>query len=96
MGEEMLKAGKMFRNAALTKRCLVLSSGFFEHKHIFPRNKRTGLPLKTALKYPYHITLRDKKVIIMAGIYNTWTDRETRETKDSFAIITTKAKIITV
>ncbi|MEP6713679.1 MAG: SOS response-associated peptidase family protein [Ferruginibacter sp.] len=90
MGEELLKPGKMFRDAALHRRCLILSSGFYEHRHIFPIGKK-GLPLKTAVKYPYHITVKDTPVFMMAGIYQPWTDKETGETKDSFAIITTDA-----
>ena len=27
----------------------------------------------------------------MAGVYNTWTDQQTGETKDTFAIVTTEA-----
>jgi len=91
MGEEMLKPGKMFRESGLNRRCLVLSSGFYEHRHIYPKNKRTGLPLKTPNKYPYHITVKDKPVFMLAGVYNTWTDQESGETKDTFAIITTAA-----
>ncbi|MEO6844405.1 MAG: SOS response-associated peptidase family protein [Ginsengibacter sp.] len=54
VGEEML--GKpMFGEAALHW-CLVLSSGFYEHRHVVEMGKR-GQPLKTPAKYPYHITL---------------------------------------
>jgi len=91
MGEEFIKPGKMFRDAGLHRRCLVLSSQFYEHRHVFPLNKRTGLPLKTALKYPYRITIPTKPVFMMAGIYQPWTDKETGETKETFAILTTKA-----
>lgn len=91
MGEELVRPGKIFREAGLKRRCLVLSSEFYEHRHVFPLNKRTGLPLKTALKYPYRITIPTKPVFMMAGIYQPWTDKETGETKDTFAILTTKA-----
>jgi putative SOS response-associated peptidase YedK len=94
IGEEMLKPGKMFREAALKRRCLVLSSGFFEHRHIFGTNKRNGQPLKTATKYPYHITLKDKEVFMMAGIYNSWIDQGSGEIKDTFAILTTAANTL--
>ena len=81
----------MFRDAGIKRRCLILSSGFFEHRHIFPKNKRTGEPLKTPLKYPYHITVVDKPVFMMAGVFQPWTDKLTGETKETFAIITTEA-----
>ncbi len=91
MGEEIIKPGKMFREAGLRRRCLVLSSEFYEHRHVFPLNKRTGVPLKTALKYPYRITIPSMPIFMMAAIYQPWTDKETGETKDTFAIVTTKA-----
>ena len=91
MGEELLSSGKMFREAALHNRCLVLSSGFYEHRHLFRKHKKTGQPLKTPDKYPYHITVPSKEIFMIPGVYNTWTDRDTGETKDTFALITTKA-----
>ncbi len=91
MGEEFIKLGKMFREAGLQRRCLVLSSEFYEHRHVFPLNKRTGLPLKTPLKYPYRISIPTKPVFMMAGIYQSWTDKETGEIIDTFAILTTEA-----
>lgn len=90
IGEEMLEK-KMYQKSAREKRCLVLSSGFYEWRHIYPKNKKTGQPLKTAIKYPYYITLPEKEYFYMAGIYNTWTDKTTGESLDSFAIVTTKA-----
>lgn len=91
IGEEMLLPNKIYRDAAIKRRCLVLSSGFYEWRHVFPKNKRTGEPLKTAIKYPYHIGLRDKEYFYMAGIWQPWTDKSTGEHVDSFAIVTTKA-----
>ncbi len=91
VSEEILAPNKIFRDAALHRRCLVISSGFFEWKHVYPLNKRTGQPLKTATKYPYHIKLKDKEYFFMAGIWQPWTDKETGEYVESFAILTTKA-----
>ena len=89
--EELLKPGKIYRNAALKHRCLVLSTGFFEWRHIYPKNKRTGLPVKTPLKYPYHISLKDQEYFFMAAIYNPWKDITTGEYINSYAIVTTAA-----
>jgi putative SOS response-associated peptidase YedK len=93
IGEEMLMPGKMYRDAALHRRCLVLSSGFYEWRHVNPIGKK-GLPLKTAVKYPYHIHIPEQEYFYMAGIYQPWTDKETGEQVDTFAIVTTKANAL--
>ncbi|WEK37907.1 MAG: SOS response-associated peptidase [Candidatus Pseudobacter hemicellulosilyticus] len=90
VGEELLLPGKMYRDAALKRRCLVLSSGFYEWRHVFPIGK-SGKPLKTPAKYPYHIVLPGKEFFFMAGIWQSWTDKDTGETVDTFAIVTTAA-----
>ena len=90
MGEELIKPGKMFREAGLKRRCLILSSGFFEHRHLTVMGKR-GKPLATPAKFPYHITVKDKPVFMMAGIYQPWANKDTGEVIDTFAIITTDA-----
>jgi putative SOS response-associated peptidase YedK len=94
VGEELLFPGKIYRDAALYRRCLVLSSGFYEWRHVFPKNKRTGEPLKTAIKFPYFIHLKDREYFFMAGIWNPWTDRDTGEQVETFAIVTTRANLL--
>ncbi len=89
MGEELLNK-KMFRESALTRRCLILSSGFYEHRHVQVAGK-SGKILKTPVKFPYHITVKGADSFLMAGIYNTFVDKNTGEVKDNFAIITTAA-----
>jgi putative SOS response-associated peptidase YedK len=91
VSEELVKPGKIYRDAAVHRRCLVLSTGFFEWRHVYPLNKRTGLPLKTANKYPYYITLKNREYFYMAGIWQPWTDKATGEVVESFAIVTTAA-----
>jgi len=91
MGEELLLPGKMFREAALKRRCLFISTGFFEWRHIHPMGKK-GQPLKTAVKYPYHIkTKGEQQVHLTAGIWQRWTDKQTGETVNTCALVTTKA-----
>ncbi len=92
--EELLRPGKIFREATLNRRCLVLSSGFFEWRHIYPLNKRTGLPLKTANKIPYHIQLKERNYFFMAGLWQGWTDKSTGEYVETFAIVTTRANAL--
>lgn len=94
MSEEMLLPRKMYREAALTRRCLVLSTGFFEWRHVFPLNKRTGQPLKTAVKYPYYIHLKDQEYFFMAGIWQPWTDQSTGEYVETFSVVTTEANYL--
>jgi len=91
VSEELVKPGKIYRDAALKRRCLVLSTGFFEWRHLFPTGKKTGKPLKTAVKYPYHIKVKDQEYFYMAAIWQPWTDKETGEYVESFAIVTTSA-----
>lgn len=90
VGEELLFPNKMYREATLKRRCLVISSGFFEWRHHHPIGKK-GLPLKTAAKYPYHISLKDRNYFFMAGIWQPWKDMETGEYVESFALVTTAA-----
>ncbi|MBS1598412.1 MAG: SOS response-associated peptidase family protein [Bacteroidetes bacterium] len=94
VGEELLFENKMYRDAALNRRCLVLSSGFYEWRHIHRLNKKTGEPLKTPDKYPYYISIPGQEYFYMAGIYNPWTDKSTGETVDTFAIVTTEANFL--
>jgi putative SOS response-associated peptidase YedK len=94
IGEELLLPGKMYREAALKRRCLFLSTGFYEWRHIFPMGKK-GQPLKTAVKYPYHIRTKiNDEIHFTAGIWQPWTDKETGETVDTCALVTTKANKI--
>jgi len=88
-GEELLHSGKVFRQAALSRRCIVLSSGFYDWRHVYGTNKRTGKPLKTATKYPYYVTVKGKGYFYMLGIWQPWTDRATGEYVESVAIVTT-------
>lgn len=91
VSEELLLPGKIYRDAALHRRCLVLSSGFYEWQHVFPISKKTGKPLKTATKFPYHIGVKGQEYFYMAGIWQPWTDKSTGEHVESFAIVTTAA-----
>ena len=91
MSEEMLLFKKMYRDAALNRRCLVLSTGFYEWRHVFPISKKNGKPLKTAVKYPYHIAVKDQEYFYIAGIWQSWKDIETGEYVKTFSIVTTAA-----
>ena len=85
---EKLLESKMFRDAALKRRCLVLASHFFEWRSYKPEAE------KKENKYPYCIELNNKEYFFMAGIWQPFTDKETGETMDTFAIVTTKANAL--
>lgn len=91
VAEELLMPRKIYRQAALERRCLVLSTGFYEWHHHAGINKRTGAPLKTTVKYPFFIRLKGREYFFMAGIWQPWQDTETGEYAETFAIITTAA-----
>ena len=94
VSEEILQPTKVYRKAALERRCIIPSSGFYDWRHIFPLNKKTGQPLKTAVKYPYRVMVKDKEIFWIAGIWNQWTDAETGETVDTCSIVTMEANLV--
>ncbi len=82
---EKLLESKMFRDAALKRRCLVIASYFFEWRGFQPEGA------KKEMKYPYVIGVNDADYFYMAGIWQPWVDKSTGETMDTFAIVTTRA-----
>jgi putative SOS response-associated peptidase YedK len=68
-----------FRFSAQARRCSVIADGFFEWRHV---NKQV---------YPYYICLADHALFAFAGIWDTWTDPDTKEPVKSFSVITTRA-----
>lgn len=68
-----------FRDAAITKRCIIPADGFYEHHHF--KNK----------KYPFYITRKDNEPLYFAGLWSEWTDKQTGELIATCSIITTKA-----
>ena len=71
-----------FRTSAKSKRCLVYIDGFFEHHH-FGSNK-----------YPFYIQRMDGEPIVLGGLWDEWTNKETGEVVNSFTIVTTKANAL--
>jgi putative SOS response-associated peptidase YedK len=77
-GETVLEK-PAFRNSIRFKRCLVPVDGFFEWRH------------EKGKAYPYYIRLKDHTMFAFAGIWDSWTNRETSEIIQTFAVITTRA-----
>ena len=68
-----------FRKAFQQGRCLVIAHGFFEWQH------------RQGDKIPWFIRLKNDRPFVFAGLFDSWTDRETGEIVDTFSIITTRA-----
>ncbi len=67
-----------FKNLVKSRRCLIISDGFFEWK------KTTGS------KQPYRIMLKNEELYSYAGLWDIWRDPD-GEIINSFTIITTEA-----
>lgn len=91
---DQLLTSPMWKDAAKSRRCLAIASWFFESRHVFPIGKKTGKPLKTAVKFPYKVSLKDKDHFYIAAVWNPWTDRETGEMLNTFALVTTDANSV--
>ena len=70
---------KSYKNAIVSQRCVLVVDGFFEWRHAANQ------------KIPYYIYPNDGTVFYLGCIYNSWTDKDTGEMKDTFSIITTDA-----
>jgi putative SOS response-associated peptidase YedK len=69
----------MFRDAFKRTRCLIPASGYYEWQDT-PDGKQ-----------PYYFTRRDEQPITIAGLWDTWHDRQAGETIKSCAMIITNA-----
>ena len=76
---EGIFTNKVAQAVVHTNRCLVLASHFFEWQEIEKQ------------KYPHCIQIENTPLFYIAGVWNTWTDFSSGETKNSFGIITTEA-----
>jgi putative SOS response-associated peptidase YedK len=76
---ETILSNKVAQSTIHTNRCLVLASHFFEWQQVDKE------------KYPHYISLNEKPIFYIAGVWNTWINQNTGETKNSFGIITTEA-----
>lgn len=84
---EKLFDSKLYQAAAKSRRCLVLSTGFYEWQHYQSEVD------KKPVAYPYFISSANshEPLLYMAGIWQPWTDQLSGEMIHSFAIITTAA-----
>jgi putative SOS response-associated peptidase YedK len=76
---ETLAEKPAYRSAYEKRRCLILADGFYEW-----RKERVG-------KTPYYISLANGQPFAFAGLWEAWTDRNTGESLQTAAIVTTAA-----
>ncbi|MEM7740151.1 MAG: SOS response-associated peptidase [Pseudomonadota bacterium] len=68
-----------FKNSAQQKRCVVYVDGFYEHHHY------------NGQVYPFYISLKSKKPMVLAGLYDEWQKSvESPSIWKSFTIVTQK------
>ena len=68
-----------FKSPVKNKRCIVICNGFFEWQTV--NNK----------KFPYYIQLKEEGIMTLAGIYDSWLNKNTGEIINTFSVITTTA-----
>ena len=74
---ETLAEKPSYRDAFKRRRCLIPATGFYEWKKV------------EGGKQPYLLRLRDGAPFGFAGLWSAWRDRESGETLESCAIVTT-------
>lgn len=68
-----------FRDSARNKRCLIYIDGFFEYHHFKGKS------------YPFYISMKRDVPIILAGLWDAWTNKHTGEVIHTVSIVTTAA-----
>ena len=79
--QETIFENNTFQYAIAKRRCIIPSTGFFEHHHEVGGKR----------KIPFFIRQKETLILSLAGIYSTWVDKETGEVLTSYSIITTSA-----
>ena len=74
---ESLADKPSFRNAYKYRRCLIPASGYYEWRKLDAKNKQ-----------PYWIGRKDKEPLLIAGLFEDWTNPETDELIESCTVIT--------
>jgi len=68
-----------YRGPIQYQRCLILADGFFDWR------------LYREKKYPYYVYLKSKEAFAMAGIWDEWQNKDTKQRIKTFSIITIQA-----
>jgi putative SOS response-associated peptidase YedK len=94
-GENLLVNEKgrssMYKEGALNGRCIVLSTGFYEWRHL-PKIGKRGQQLKATERIPYRIGVKsEQEYFFIAGVSRRWTNERVDQSADTFAVVTTVA-----
>lgn len=66
-----------FKRSAVNKRCLIYLDAFFEFHHLKGNT------------YPFLVRMKDQHPMILAGLWDTWTNKQTGELHETVTIVTT-------
>ena len=75
---ETVPTSATYREAFKRRRCLVPADLFYEWQKVDAKTKQ-----------PYAIALKDDDLFAFAGLWETWKDKVTGETKETYTVITT-------
>jgi putative SOS response-associated peptidase YedK len=78
--EEMYETYSFQQLAKHGKRCLIPTSGYFEHHWLDGKGK---------MKIPHYIFLKNRPIFSLAGLYSKWTDPENGCEYFTYAVCTT-------
>jgi len=59
----------MWADPVRNNRCLVPVDGYYEYRHVYKLNRKTGKRMSTPEEHPYFITSKSGKPFLMAGFY---------------------------
>lgn len=76
--------GRLYKNAIIGQRCIVLAPAFYESHHLDPDSSKPE-------KFPFRIQQKGKTMNALAGIWNDCFIQETGEIRRTLAIVTTSA-----
>jgi len=74
---ETITTSSVYREAMKRRRCLVPADWFYEWKKLDERTKQ-----------PYAIGMKDDGLFAFAGLWETWKDKATGQTLETYTIIT--------
>jgi putative SOS response-associated peptidase YedK len=89
--EELLNG--LYRDAALNRRCLIPSNGFYEWMHVQVVGK-SGKLLKTPEKFPYLVEIQGQEEFYMAGVWQPCFIEDVKMTVNTFALLTAPANTL--
>lgn len=75
---ETVTTSALYREPMKRHRCLVPADFFYEWKKLDEKAKQ-----------PYAIAMKDSSIFAFAGLWETWKDKETDKTLETYTIITT-------